>query len=181
MRATRALAGAAAALLAGACGGSPSPKPIVVRTVATTTTVVTVPATTTTSEAPQRPPRASRSATAPRVAPPAPPPPVRRSADDVPCWLWPEGANRSRARSDECWRPLLERFQDWPISRMLGILYCESHGNPWVTNGKHRNLFQIANATAGDDEEHKLTTAHVELAHAMWVESGTAPWSQCGG
>ena len=96
--------------------------------------------------------------------------------------MWdPPGKARSRARSDECWGPLVGAYQDWPVGRMLTILYCESKGNPWATNGKHRNLFQIANATAGDDEEHNLTKAHVALAHSMWQKSGTQPWEQCGG
>lgn len=155
---------------------------IVVRTAATTTTVAS---STTTTEAPQPPasqsPRASRGAAHRSPPTTAPGPVVRSSADEVPCWLWPEGANRSRARSDECWRSLVAEF-DWPVDRMLTLLYCESHGNAWVRNGKHANLLQVAGATAGDDEEHNGARAHLALAHSVYERAGgTSPWWQCGG
>lgn len=96
--------------------------------------------------------------------------------------MWdPPGHARSRARSDACWGELVAAY-DWPVGRMLAILYCESKGNPWAVNGKHRNLFQVAGATAGDDEEHNQVKAHIALAHSVYERAGgTSPWTQCGG
>lgn len=84
---------------------------------------------------------------------------------------------KSRARSDECWGPIIASYGDWPTSRMLAILYCESKGNPWVVNSSnHVGLFQIKNShTKGDGP------SNIAHAHGMWLQSGTRPWAQCGG
>lgn len=84
---------------------------------------------------------------------------------------------KTRARSDECWGPIIAAYGDWPTSRMLAILYCESKGNPWVVNASnHVGLLQIKNSnTKGDGP------GNIAHAHAMWLRSGTAPWRACGG
>lgn len=90
---------------------------------------------------------------------------------------------KSRAQSDACWGPYVASYGDWPTATMLRILYCESHGNPWVVNASnHVGLFQIKNSnTKGDGP------ANIAHAHAMYLASiergnrGTAPWAQCGG
>lgn len=134
--------------------------------------------------------RASRGATRPR-----PRPPVQQQAAPAPapqpvsvdfCTGW--GA-KTRAQSDNCWRHVVVTDENgvehsvgvdaynWPVDTMLRIMYCESHGNPWVVNNSnHVGLFQIHNSnTKGNGP------ANIAQAHDMWERSGTQPWTQCGG
>lgn len=154
---------------------APAPRPLAVTVPATTTTIAP---TTTTTEAPHPPPsqpaRASRGHA--HRSPPAiaPAPPVASPETGDACGTW---GYKTRARSDECWGPIIAGYGDWPTSTMLRILYCESKGNPWVVNSSnHVGLFQIKNSnTKGDGP------GNIAHAHAMWQASGTAPWRQCGG
>lgn len=175
------LAGTVAAI--GTRGAHPS-TPVVAAARATSTSTSAVPPPTTsppTTEAPQavrkpvsRASRGSNGRTPPTTllaAPEASAPPAPAEGE---CGAW---GYKTRARSDECWRGWVAQYGDWPVERMLAILYCESKGNPWVVNSSnHVGLFQIKNShTKGDGP------GNIAHAHGMWLNSGTAPWRQCGG
>lgn len=158
MRATRALAGSLVLLLAGACGGSPSPNHPV-RTVASTTTTptsTTLPPTTTTSEAPQRLAKASRSAQRPRV---------------------------TAAPKRGCVNGLRFCWTDDPFDALSA---CEAGMQPTRIGGggRFRGAFQFdmdtwhANGGEGDPIDHSYAE---QKAVAQFLQSrrGWSPWPTC--
>lgn len=94
-------------------------------------------------------------------------------AEDCNAWGW----HRTRAQSDACWGEMVASYGDWPVTRMLTIMYCESRGDPFAKNPRSSatGLFQILGASQGDGP------GNIALAHSMWQSRGTSPWRACGG
>jgi hypothetical protein len=64
---------------------------------------------------------------------------------------------------------------------MLGILFCESRGDEWAVNGKHRGLLQIADSNTLGDGPGNIAHGYGVYQSAGKRGRPTAPWEQCGG
>lgn len=134
-----------------------------------TTTTTSPPIAMATPPARQGVTRASRSRR------PRPEPPVTEVASltgDCNAWGW----RRSYADNDRCWRGWLAQWSDWDVDRMLRIIWCESHGDPWAKGGKHIGLLQIAGAY----DLQGNGPAQISLGHQIWLRQGYGAW-QCRG
>lgn len=104
----------------------------------------------------------------------------------------PVGYNGERS-ARERWRPLLERYADWPVDEALLVILgptprCptgESTGNPLaVGSAGERGLMQLAAVHAWRFARRGWTwddafdpERNIAIAHEIYLESGWQPWT----
>lgn len=88
---------------------------------------------------------------------------------------WSEDEMKNVSYSHQCWDKALSFFS-WPVSKMFGIMRCESKGNPYADNrnSSAAGLLQILGGS-------KNWKANISQAWEMFKKRGTQPWSECGG